>query len=61
MLDLSPFWAKFWILLFVLITQTALWTWVGLQAQQRLPWWPLKMGNDLVSSEKLQQGQQKES
>lgn len=38
---LDPFLWKVVIVIFVLITQAILWTWVGLQARKYIPWWPI--------------------
>jgi hypothetical protein len=47
---MDPFAYKMFVMIVLVVAQGILWAWVGLQAQ-RLPWWPVKVDLDLVSSD----------
>jgi hypothetical protein len=42
MIEVDPFWWKVLIVVLLMAGQAALWAWVGIMAQKRLPWWPVK-------------------
>jgi hypothetical protein len=42
MLELDPFWWKVFIVVLLMAGQAVLWAWVGVMAQKRLPWWPVR-------------------
>jgi hypothetical protein len=55
MLEVDPFWWKFFIVIVLLAGQAVLWAWVGVMAQKRLPWWPVKDDYSVIAEAREQQ------
>jgi hypothetical protein len=39
---IDPFWYKLFVMIVLIAAQGFLWGWIGMEAREKLPWWPFK-------------------